>query len=321
MLESAFYCVANARHFLGAVALVNSLRLNGHEEPIFVGDCGLAPAQRDFLAREATVLETEPAASAHLLKWCVPRRHPARVAVLLDADLIVTRSLAPLLDEGGAGRFAAFADPVSNRFHSEWEDLPGLGPIRRHRYANAGVIVLPSHRGDEILDLVERGQATMDVELTASRGGTSSYPFYFADQDVWNAVFGARLEPDELCVLPAQLAPHPPFAGLRLLSPTGLDCAYADGVRPFVLHHVARKPWLEATPHNLYARLMQRLLTAPDLPLRLDEHQVPRRFRDGPLGSAERGRVAIGAFIWSHRGRLGLRRRLASVRARKVWAV
>ena len=33
--DGAFYTVADARYFLGAVGMINSLRLVGHDEPIF----------------------------------------------------------------------------------------------------------------------------------------------------------------------------------------------------------------------------------------------------------------------------------------------
>ena len=40
-MNAAFYCVADERYFLGAVGLINSLRLVGHDEPIHLLDCGL----------------------------------------------------------------------------------------------------------------------------------------------------------------------------------------------------------------------------------------------------------------------------------------
>ena len=43
-----FYCVADERYFLGAVGMINSLRLQGHAEPIHVLDCGLRPGQREL---------------------------------------------------------------------------------------------------------------------------------------------------------------------------------------------------------------------------------------------------------------------------------
>ena len=48
---AAFYCVADERYFLGAVGLINSLRLVGHTEPIFLLDCGLTAAQRRLAGR------------------------------------------------------------------------------------------------------------------------------------------------------------------------------------------------------------------------------------------------------------------------------
>ena len=49
---AAFYCVADERYFLGAVGLVNSLRLVGHDEPIYLLDCGLTDDQRELLEPE-----------------------------------------------------------------------------------------------------------------------------------------------------------------------------------------------------------------------------------------------------------------------------
>ena len=48
---AAFYCVADERYFLGAVGMINSLRVLGHDEPVFLLDCGLTAEQRRLLAR------------------------------------------------------------------------------------------------------------------------------------------------------------------------------------------------------------------------------------------------------------------------------
>ena len=39
-MRAAFYCVADERYFLGAVGLVNSLRLVGHDEPVVCSTAG-----------------------------------------------------------------------------------------------------------------------------------------------------------------------------------------------------------------------------------------------------------------------------------------
>ena len=93
-MSAAFYCVADERYFLGAVGMINSLRVLGHDEPVFVLDCGLTDEQRELLAPHATLVAAPRDAPPWLLKTIAPLRHPAEVMVLIDADIIVTRSLA-----------------------------------------------------------------------------------------------------------------------------------------------------------------------------------------------------------------------------------
>ena len=98
MSDTAFYCVADSRYFLGAVGMVNSLRVHGHSDPVYVLDCGLDPDQRDLLAPHATLVPAPSEAPPWLLKTVAPLRHPAEVMVLIDADMIATRSLSELID-------------------------------------------------------------------------------------------------------------------------------------------------------------------------------------------------------------------------------
>src|SRR4051812_49061180 len=55
--NAVFYCVADARYFLGLVALLNSLRLHGHPEPVYVLDRGLTGSQREHLAPHVELVE------------------------------------------------------------------------------------------------------------------------------------------------------------------------------------------------------------------------------------------------------------------------
>ena len=99
----AFYAVSDSAHFIGLVALVNSLRLAGHTEPLLVADCGLEGWQRRLLAPHADVRTVPKGALPHLQKGVLPLEESAAVMVLMDADLIVLQSLAPLLDEAAKG--------------------------------------------------------------------------------------------------------------------------------------------------------------------------------------------------------------------------
>ena len=126
-----FYCVCNSDFFLGAVALVNSLRLLGHAEPIIVLDCGLRPAQRARLSEEATLVSAPDDVTPYLLKTVGPLRHPAKVMVLVDADIIVTRPLTELVERASHGRVLAVEhgrDRFFGEWGSSWAARPGIGP-------------------------------------------------------------------------------------------------------------------------------------------------------------------------------------------------
>jgi hypothetical protein len=292
-MGAAFYCVCDARYFLGAVAMVNSLRLQGHTEPIFVLDCGLAPAQRELLEGEARIVASEGDAPPWLAKTIAPLAHPAEVMVLIDADMIVTRPLAGLIEEAREGRIVAFRDP-QQRFFSEWGDLPGLGEPRRGPYVSSGLVVLPSAPGAEVLSLLHELRGQVDFEQTFWRRGVRDYPYLYADQDVLNAILATRVEAERLVARERRLAATPPFRNLRRLDGKRPRCAYPDGTEPFVVHQFVRKPWLERVYHGVYSRLLVRLLLEPDVAIRVPEHQVPLRLRRGVAASVGRALVNVG---------------------------
>ena len=140
-LKAAFYCVADSRYFLGAVGLVNSLRLVGHREPIYLLDCGLDDEQRRLLEREVELVAAPAEAPPWLRKTVAPLSRPAEVAVLVDADMVIARPLDELIDRAAGGRVIAFRDR-QQRFFSEWGDLLGLGhgPARSVRLIRVGVL-------------------------------------------------------------------------------------------------------------------------------------------------------------------------------------
>jgi hypothetical protein len=310
MRPVAFYAVSDSTHFIGLVALINSLRLAGHGEPLLVADCGLEEWQRRLLAPHAEVRPVPMGGLPHLRKGVVPLEEGADVMALMDADLIVLRSLAPLIDKAGEGHVVVFADPVSHRFDSRWAELLGLPAVRRQPYVNSGLMILPGPVGRRFLEAFRDRRSAVQRHRTRVAGGRPSDPFYYVDQDVVNALLASVVETEELEILAAGLAPHPPFAGVRLDG--GADL-------PYVLHHIDRKPWLRATPRNLYTDLLPRYTLAPDLPLRLEQHQVPLRLRTGPFAALERARVDAAARLHAQRGKVGLRRwfreRLARSRA------
>jgi hypothetical protein len=120
--------------------MINSLRLIGHSEPIYLLDTGLTPQQREILAPEASLLPS-PAGESTMLKAVAPLRHPAEVSVLIDADVIVTRPLKDLIDQASDRKVIAFENDV-DRFVPEWGELVGRGDARRLPYVAAGLLFL-----------------------------------------------------------------------------------------------------------------------------------------------------------------------------------
>ncbi|MGI8461346.1 MAG: hypothetical protein ACR2OC_06860, partial [Solirubrobacterales bacterium] len=159
--RTAFYCMSSSAYFLGAVAMVNSLRLLGHDEPVYLLDLGLTGEQRARLAPEVSFVESPPDLQPWLAKTVAPLAHPAEVMVLIDVDLVLTRSLAPLINRAAEGRAIAFENQV-DRFVPEWAELLELGAAKRRPYVCSGLVFLGGEMGEEILRLLDDRQRRLD---------------------------------------------------------------------------------------------------------------------------------------------------------------
>lgn len=309
MAGAAFYCVADERYFVGAVALVNSLRLVGHREPVHVLDCGLTPRQRELLAAETELLAAPAEAPPWLLKTVAPLERPADVIVLLDVDIVATRHLAELVEAAAERNIVLFANPLQ-RNRDGWGEILGLGPMRQMPYVSSAAVFAEAKLGREVLSLLADLQSHIDFERTYWRANEPDYPFLYADQDVLNAILATRIPAERVEVLPDRLAATPPFEGLRIVDERSLRCAYADGAEPYLVHHFVVKPWLEPTHHGVYSRLLRRLLIGPDLAIRLPVDEVPAHLRSGPRAWARRARVNARERIrWHVREPLAARAR------------
>jgi hypothetical protein len=308
--DRAVYTVGDAAHFLGVVALVNSLRLTGWTDEIVVVDCGLTAEQRALLAAETIVLQAPEGIAPYLLKTVGPLTRPAALVAVVDADVIVTRPLDSLLAEAErSGRLLAVADVLSDRFDARWGGLLELGDLRSHPYVNSGFLVAPFEVARHVLTELERVQRLIDLERSMIGVGTPDDPFYFPDQDALNALLGSSLcAADTLLVLDHATAPHPPFSGLRVVDEQSLHVADVSGQQPFALHHIQRKPWLHHVPSTPYSELLPRLWLADDLRLRLDPSHVPLRFRAGLAGALASRYTMQRLRVSRARRALGIRR-------------
>jgi hypothetical protein len=290
-MSTAFYCVADQRYFLGAVGMINSLRLLGHDEPIYVLDCGLRAGQRRLLEQETTLVDAGTDRPPWLLKSVAPLRHPAEVMVLIDADLIVVRRLDEIIDRAASGKVVAIRNDV-DRFFPQWGELLDLGEVRRQPYLSSALVAMPRSPGDEVLRLMEGLGDRVDFTRTFWRESAAGYPFLYADQDVLNAILASRVDPRRIIALDHRLSSITPFGGLERADSLSLRSRYPDGTQPYVVHAILpSKPWLEPMYHGVYSQLLMRLLTGPDLAITVPKRQVPRRFREGALGALARARI------------------------------
>jgi hypothetical protein len=285
-LSTAFFSVANAGHFLGAAALLNSLRDAGHDEPFYLVDCGLTARQRAAFAGHATLIQAPPGISPFLLKALGPLEVDPDVAVILDADVIVRRRLTHLIGP----KPVVFLNDLTTRFEPEWARF-GYGRLRRIPYLNSGQMIFPRSSG--LLPRLQEGNKRMIEILRAEPNKclVPTDPFYYTDQDVLNALM-ASLDDDEY-VVSDQVA-YWPFT-----KPLG-DVP--------LLHHIMDKPWLKQLRPNAYSCEMVRLLGAgPVLPPRDD---IPRRLRPGAAGLTARAVASTRHEVRNRtRGKLGIRAR------------
>jgi hypothetical protein len=307
---AAFYCVASGMYFLGAVALVNSLRLLGHTEPIFALDRGLSSPQRELLAPEVTFVPAPDDTTPFLLKTVAPLTHPAEVMVLLDADIIVTRPLTELIERASHGRVLA-VEHGGDRFFPEWGELLG-GTARERRYVSSSLVLLGGEPGRKVVRLMDGLQGRIEIERTPFAGTRPDFasvgdkfsemgkdqPFFFADQDVLNAVLATEVDPGRVEALDRRLEATVPFAGLTVVDEEALRCAYEDGIEPHAVHHVlAPKPWQEPTEPGVYKQLMLRLLLGRDVAIRVPQRDLPLHLQPGVVAGAKRwyrGPLATG---------------------------
>ena len=295
--DVAFFVVCNARDFVALAALINSIRQVGHEEPIYVTDCGLTTVQRQLLDGHVTLLQGPKGYPPVLLKTQGPLLIDPEVAIILDADVILIRPLTDLV--GPQPVF--FLDPLASRFHPEWSRL-GLGPLRQAEYVNGGHYIIP--RRSKLLPRFRDATRRM-LEIICSEPETAmsaSSPFYLLEQDVLAALI-ATLEPETYTV--SQDVGYWPFEG--------------EFETARLLHHIIYKPWLTALRSNPYTRRMTELLTAG--PVFVPPELVPRYLQKGFSAHLDREfRSLRHGARETFRGKLGIRKSSGNAPASSIFA-
>jgi hypothetical protein len=294
-------------YFLGAVALINSLRLLGHTEPVFVLDYGLREAERELLSRESTLVAAPDDTTPFLLKTVAPLAHPAEVMILIDSDIIVTQPLTEMIERAAQGRVLA-VEHGQERFFESWGDLLGLHKARHHAYVTSSLVVAGGEPGRRLVRLMHDAQPRIDIERTpyavpdpdlGSLGSDfkdveAGNPFFYADQDVLNAILACEISQSELEVLDRRVESVLPFIGLEVVDETSLRCSYDDGVQPYAVHQILGKPWLKPMLPGVYTQLLIRLLSGPDVAVKVPRREIPMYVRGGLAGRMTRAATKAG---------------------------
>jgi hypothetical protein len=287
--QLAFYTVSDARFFLGTVGLLNSLRLVGHTEPLVILDCGLTDTQRALLAPHCQVVPfaRDRVANPMLLKPFAKLLAPRGVVAILDSDMVLTQSLAPVLTWAAQGKICAFVDPLATRWFAEWETLFALpAPPRRQPYLNAGCVVLSTAHWPALLDQWWAACERSWVRPTLYEGADYQHaPTAGGDQDALNAVLMSCVPADAIVTLPREQAAARAElgAGVTITDLATLACTYR-GQPTLLLHGSGKyKPWDALgwllVPASPYVRLLRRLLTGPDVAVRVPPAALPAWLR------------------------------------------
>lgn len=293
------FTVADSRYFVGALAMINSLRLTGHDGEIVLGDLGLSEQQRDLLRGQCRLLDlTTRTRRPHLLVTAVRELHHHGVLVFIDSDIIVTGSLTPFVSIARDGKIVAIRDSDPTRCVAEWPDLLELrAPVRPELYVNSGFVALSTiahpelvPRWDELCERVSNLLDENDARPIPSAAIASALASF--DQDALNALLMSEQPEGSVHVVPHELAPgeFDMRNEVKVVDVDALACEFR-GTEPLILHWWGRpKPWSprpwRGVRRDAYNVLLRRLVARHDVALVPTSEMVPAWLRSGVMGAA-----------------------------------
>ncbi len=289
-----FFTITNARFFCGTVALLNSLRITGHEGELVVLDTGLDEAQRQRLAPHTTLVRpgADRAGNPTMFKAFPSMLKPRGTIVIIDSDMLVTGSLARMFEAAEEGRICLYGDPTQRvRWFAEWEGLFSLSIApRRQPYLNAGFVVFSTLRWPNLLERWWEVCWRIPDDSTRTYGAAYEDPLCLGDQDALNALLMSEIPGGAVLEAPQLEAPiFEQLTHVQVVDEERLACTHR-GVSTVLLHEAGTpKVWEREAcmrVRGAYVRLAPRALLADDLPLRLEPSELPPWMRGGRGGRA-----------------------------------
>jgi hypothetical protein len=286
-----FFTTSDAAYFPGLVALLNSLRLTGHEQELVVLDLGLTEPQRAALESKVTLYELPEGLTRHsmFVKPFPALIEPDGVVVLVDSDMIVTSSLEPIVQRAASGKICAFPNHYSalTRRYDEWSELFELAaPLRSETYLNAGFVAVSVEQWPTFL---RRWWDACEAAEARFLSGEDREPVAQWDQDAFNALLMSEIPREDVEALPAY---EWHLDRVEIIDEARLECRAGGKVQPLL--HTPRSPkvWQRGGWRHIeyqtraYVRLMPRVLFARDVAVRLSPSEVAPWVRPGVLARA-----------------------------------
>jgi hypothetical protein len=282
--DATFFTVSDAGFFVGTLALLNSLRLSGNRGELVVVDRGLTEEQRSRLeAAAAVVAPPDAVAGAHPLAGKPPADllGASGIVVLIDSDMLVTRSLEPELEEARRGKLVVFPDHevTRERRFEEWQALFELAaPPRAQRYANAGFVAFSL---DHWPGFLERWRRTCELIPRAEIMRDPESPFYAADQDALNAILMSEVAPEQAVIRPEWQSVHPDgLIETEVVDERTLRCRLRGGETALLHFSLRPKIWDRRGAGRVhrddaYLRLLPRVVFGSDVAVRARPREVP----------------------------------------------
>lgn len=317
------FTISDSRYFLGTVGLVNSLSHFGYDQPVTVLDTGLTSFQRESLASRCTFVEIDRSQAANPL-WFKPFPnlvHPSGTVVIIDSDMVLTRPLDLVIDLARNGRICAYPDPLSDKWHQQWQEIFRLPCEPRHQtYINTGLVAFSTDYWPELLPRWWEACKSNWTRPTIYEGVSFDNPTYAGDQDALNALLMSRFPEDAVALLPMEEAPtYQAFRDVTIIDSQALKCTHRGHETQLLHGSGARKPWDKKSwlrhPPSPYARLLRRLLNGhASATVSVSKPDLPLLLKDSPRWRA-RGIDAFNDLVW------GLARNPRIIpMARRIWS-
>jgi hypothetical protein len=213
---------------------------------------------------------------------------PSGVVVIIDSDMIVARSLDPILRLALEGKICAFPDWGGRRWFPEWQHLFDLRAQLRHEvYVNAGFVAWSTVHWPHLLERWWQCCERTFASPTIREGAANTGPLAQADQDALNAVLMSETPAGAVALQPRKAEVFRWNLHQVKVVDAGTLASRFAGHPVTLLHNNGspklwdRQAWRRVRRSNAFIRLLRRLFYGSDVEIRLSGQDLPVWLRPG----------------------------------------